>query len=255
MNAPYKVFSVPRDAEAIIVELDFYEIDGWDLQDSIAIFVDGEKISMQFNHAVDEGRREGMTQLGIKWTSVSTEVPQNLGILNFMDQKHHITLEVPSSSKLYSDGEICILLSCVARQSATLSAGWDNIIISIRHGCPLLNAHAVPASTSNPMEVVAGGLTVRPTMKPTNPITKQPTAQPSTQPTIQPTKLITNSPTRQPTSQPIVKPTIQPTRHPTNRPTRCPTNQPIKQLTNQPTRQPTNQPTRQPSRQHTSTLR
>jgi hypothetical protein len=39
--APYKVFSVPVDAETIIIEFDFYEIDDWK-QDNMTIFVDGK---------------------------------------------------------------------------------------------------------------------------------------------------------------------------------------------------------------------
>jgi hypothetical protein len=104
--APYKVFSVPNDAETIVVELDFYEIDQWN-QDSMAIFVDGEQILMQFTHTKDEGKQEGRTQLGVHWTSVSMGIPKLLGFSSSaLDQKHHITIEVPSTSQLYKDGQL-----------------------------------------------------------------------------------------------------------------------------------------------------
>jgi hypothetical protein len=210
MNPPFKVFSVPRDVEAVIVELDFYEIDGWDLQDSIAIFVDGEPISMQFNHSFDEGRREGTTQFGVKWTSISTDMPKNLGFLSYMDQKHHITIEVPSASKLYSDGEIRILLSCVARQSGSVSVGWDNFRISVRHGCPLLNNSNIStgAPALNPFTVPSAGVMItNPTLQPMIPLTENPTSEPTNQPTSQQPS---NQPTKQPTRLPTLRRTLAP---------------------------------------------
>jgi hypothetical protein len=49
---PYKTFFVPRRAETIIMELDFYEIDGWNREDGMAIYIDGEKIAMEFDQNI-----------------------------------------------------------------------------------------------------------------------------------------------------------------------------------------------------------
>jgi hypothetical protein len=138
---PYKVFLVPRTAKRIIIELDFYEIDNWTSGDTMSIFVDGEKLAMTFSEMIDEGRREGRNQLGINWTSMSYDTPKQLGFSNlYMDQKHRITITIPLSTQLYSDGQMRITLSCETKPKATVSCGWDNIKLTALYGCALLNS-------------------------------------------------------------------------------------------------------------------
>jgi hypothetical protein len=139
--APYKVFLVPRTAKRIIIELDFYEIDNWTPEDSMAIFVDGEKLAMTFDQTFDEGSREGRNQLGINWTSVSYDTPKHLGFSSlYLDQKHRITIEAPSTTQLFTDGQMRITLSCSARRNETVSCGWDNVKVNAKYGCTSFNS-------------------------------------------------------------------------------------------------------------------
>jgi hypothetical protein len=138
--APYKVYLVPRTAKRIIIELDFYEIDNWTAEDSMAIYVDGEKLAMTFDQKFDEGSREGRNQLGINWTSVSYDTPKHLGFSSlYLDQKHRITIEVPATTQLYSDGQMRITLSCAAKLNGIVSCGWDNIKLTAQYGCISFN--------------------------------------------------------------------------------------------------------------------
>jgi hypothetical protein len=274
VSAPYKVFKVPMDAETIILELDFYEIDDWN-QDTMAIYVDGERILMNFTHNQDEGRQMGRTQLGVTWTSVSIDIPKLLGFSSsVLDQKHHISIEVPSTSRLYKDGELRLKLWYgVTNPNSTAVAGWDNIKISERHGCSLLDDPSTRAKmkmtsseTSNPADV---SISSTKTISSTNELATETSFFSNwiSFQAEQPTELLTNSSSMgipsnqiiffQPDNSMIIgEPTSQPTKlrtnPPTSQPTKSPTNQPTKLRTNPPTSQPTKLPTNQPTKLRTN---
>jgi hypothetical protein len=94
---PYKEYKVPRDADKVTFEIDFYEIDTWDGgSDDITVYVDGEKIDLGgFSFRVDEGTFSGSTTHGITWRCSSLTRPTQLGFLQgYADQKHRIKIEV-----------------------------------------------------------------------------------------------------------------------------------------------------------------
>jgi len=134
MDAPYKTFSVPREAETIIFDLDFYELESWDLGLDSRIFIDGEQIEWEneFSSDVfsrdDEARLEGTTTNGIKWVCNSLGPPQ--------DRIHHFTIEVPRTSRLYDDGKLRLLLNAgVPDNQEDKTTGWDNVKVTARYGC------------------------------------------------------------------------------------------------------------------------
>jgi hypothetical protein len=188
MPLPYKTFYVPRRAETIIMELDFYEIDGWNLGDGMAIYIDGEVIAMDFDGNIDEGLQTGRTPLGLNWTSVSDGAPKNLGFLKSFDQKHHITIEIPSTSQLYIDGQLRLTLWCGVTLRGSESAGWDNVKVTARYGCSQLK----PIQPTNNITKSS------PTTSPMNPITtsRAPTRHPTT---LLASSATTKAPTKFPT--------------------------------------------------------
>ena len=134
MDAPYKTFSVPREAETIIFDLDFYELESWDLGLDSRIFIDGEQIEWENELSSDvfsrdnEARLEGTTTNGVKW------VCDSLGTLD--DRKHHFTIEVPKASRLFDDGKLRLLLNAgVPGNQEDKTAGWDNVKVTARYGC------------------------------------------------------------------------------------------------------------------------
>jgi hypothetical protein len=134
-----------------------------------------------------------------------------------MDQKHHITIEVPATSHLYSDGQLRLTLSCGAKRNGNAFAGWDNVKVTARYGCSFFNDNG----------------------------TRNPTLKPTSKPTLIPTRL----PTRFPPSvanRPIITkiPTVRTTKQPTNTTTPQPTRSSNKEQTEIPTKQPTTQPTK-----------
>jgi hypothetical protein len=150
VSTPHKIFTVPRDVETIIIELDVYLINtlgeniyGNDIdttKNGITIFIDGEKIFMELVERTTT-KREGKTQLGLTWTFIRNDnpAPQSLGFSTNLG--YHIIIEVPSTSQLYADGQLRLTLGSGVSNNATVSAsaiGWDNIQLSSRYGCSKL---------------------------------------------------------------------------------------------------------------------
>ena len=187
---PFKTYKIPRDAESVVLEFDFYEIDSWNSDstngpDRIFVMIDDDKLDIGvFNVKRDEGVRRGSSENGIRWVSQSQGPPRYIGFRSdktaFMDQVHRITARVPSS--FYStDGKLMVKFQ--TRVTATSvydeSSGFDNIKVTAKFDC----------SSQTP--------------RPTLPLTKAPTLQPTPTPTV--------APTPKPTSRPTDRPTVQPT--------------------------------------------
>ena len=133
MKSPYKTFSVPWKAEAIVFELDFYPLSSWDLDLDPQIFVGGEQIRpvLAFSFSADDiAHLEGTTTNGIKWVCNSLGPPE--------DRIHHFTIEVPRTSRLYDDGKLRLLLNAgVPDNQEDKTTGWDNVKVTARYGCAI----------------------------------------------------------------------------------------------------------------------
>jgi hypothetical protein len=128
VESPYKTFSVPWRAETIIFDLDFYELENWDLGlDPLKIFVDGEVIGLTNVFTRDnEDHLEGTSTIGIRWVCVSSGHSDA--------RKHHFTIQVPKISRLFNDGKLRLKLDAGSNQNGK-SAGWDNVKVTARYGC------------------------------------------------------------------------------------------------------------------------
>jgi hypothetical protein len=133
---PYKTYAVPILAEAIIFSFNFYLIDQWTFDDLLSIFIDGERINIR-----GPDQREGnvtfrgKTGLGIIWKLNNFGPPSNLGFDSFPDQKYFISIEVPRTTKLFSDGKLRLSLQTKTQTASNARSGWDNIKILARYGC------------------------------------------------------------------------------------------------------------------------
>lgn len=139
MRSPYKTYRIPRDAELVTIDIDFYEIDKWEnKKDYAEIYVDGEKMKLgPFEGKVDEGTTSGTTPHGITWTRTSIGKPAYLGFAEKeLDQKHHLTIQVPQNTGLLKDGKLRLTLNANLKGDIKKSsAGWDNVRVGARRGC------------------------------------------------------------------------------------------------------------------------
>jgi hypothetical protein len=131
--SPYKFFNVPIDADSIVIELDFYEIDGWKnattdyrecglSTDCVFVYVGSHKIPVGiFGSERDEGSYDGYVN-GIYWIVESITAPTDLGYGSQMDQKHKITITIPKKSEVYDGGRLKLELETLAT-SGGLSSG------------------------------------------------------------------------------------------------------------------------------------
>jgi hypothetical protein len=248
--APHKTFSVPKNASTILFDLDFYMIDNWLVDEEIWIFVDEERIPIPISASLNPVQQMGNTSLGILWTSSPYGKRINLGFLPYLDQKYHITIEIPTSTNLYNDGNVRLLLRVGNTTTSTKDryAGWDNIKVSARYNCeevmPSPATSTVSVTPKPSASVMTPGLPdpskfpmSTPTLLTLTPITLNqfpttvlsslmPISSPLTKnPTLQPVTLLQallSSVTATPTN--TKPPTIAPTsRLPTTKPTAPPT--------------------------------
>ena len=135
---PYKTYNVPKTANKILIQIDFYEIDSWD-DERANIYVDDWMIDLgTFSSQIDEGFREGSTRSGlIHWTMNSITTPKDIGFGRWFDQKHRIEIEVWKSSDLYTkDGKLELkLTNNLDGNCRHEAAGWDNIVITALNDC------------------------------------------------------------------------------------------------------------------------
>jgi hypothetical protein len=132
---PEAVFDVPPDADTIIVEFDFYEIDEWTGNDNLAIYLNGERMTLgSFSYEIHELTRSGATARGIEWIKTGGPLV-NLGFKpEYKDQVHHVTLRVPQA--VSASGQIVIKFE--AKMSSNIekaSAGFDNMAVVAEYNC------------------------------------------------------------------------------------------------------------------------
>ena len=134
---PYKTFSVATDADEMLLELDFLEIDTWDANDgdSLEIRIDNNPISLGvFDYKVDESGRSG-SAYGISWHMKSLHAPKDIGGNIYNDQIHHVTLRIPNTY-FRSDGQLKVdLRPSVDKGVDNESAGFDNIKLTPIYNC------------------------------------------------------------------------------------------------------------------------
>ena len=136
---PWKYYrDIPTDALYVTLMFDFYEIDAWDKddQDCLYVLIDGNRVNFGiFDQHRDDGPRSG-SEHGITWSIGNSASPTNIGFSSSKDQKHSVTMRIPSS--LFSDGKIKLQFD--TRVTSTNknheSAGFDNIKWVARINCP-----------------------------------------------------------------------------------------------------------------------
>lgn len=144
---PYKSFTVPTNAESVLVEFDFYEIDSWNSDnrygpDNISVLIDNDLLEIGvFNSKTDEGFRHGTSPNGIRWESRSQGPPRHIGFQNggldrMVDQIHHIAALVPSFF-FRADGRITLrfVTDVTASSLRDESSGFDNIKLTANFDC------------------------------------------------------------------------------------------------------------------------
>jgi hypothetical protein len=141
--SPFKTFAVPTNAQVVVVELDFYEIDSWkssEDSETAAIYLNGFiKIDLgNFAEKLDEGSMTSSLPNGITFRRDSLGAPAKLGFKKgSLDQKHRVKIEIPASTNLYdADGRLKLTLDVdVTSKAKDKSGGWDNIKISYKSNC------------------------------------------------------------------------------------------------------------------------
>ena len=213
---PHKTYTVNKNADAVVIEFDFYEIDSWNSDsrygpDCIYVWIDGEKLDLGvFASRRDEGTRRGVTTNGIAWLRQSQGPPRHIGFRDgrdyYVDQIHHITALV--LRKFYeTDGELKLTFNTQVTATTVRdeSAGYDNIVVTEKYDCD----GSTPRPTQQPV-VKTGRPTPQPIVKTPQPTpTKRPTPQPvatTARPTPQPViRTPRPTPTKRPTPQPVAK--------------------------------------------------
>jgi hypothetical protein len=187
----YKVFSVPKNAADVFFDMEFYRIGNWETQDTVVIYVDGEKISITQGLEPNSTVWNGSTTLGIAWNATRFHSSSNVGFLSHTYQRYRFKIQVPARSQLYFDGSLRLLLRTRSKEGSIL--GWDNIKLSARYNCETLNSTSILTPKTSTM--------ITPTRKPTL------YATPSTNP---PLKFPSSSPIVPPTPQPVKSTIIEP---------------------------------------------
>ena len=135
---PFKVYEdIPRNADSVELEFDFYEIDSWEgSNDSVSVLVDEEELMLgTFDQLGNELGRTGGSR-GMTFRIRSQSAPRNIGFGSFRDQIHRVTVTIPRT--YYArDGELKIMFQ--VRVDATdvndESGGFDNIKITAKFNC------------------------------------------------------------------------------------------------------------------------
>jgi len=133
---PYKSYDVPPGADYLMVELDFYEIDSWDGEDCIYVYLNDQELELLlFNFNVDEGYKSGVSTNGIVWVIDSKpNPPAQIGFNAAEDQIHHLRARVPSY--LFVSGVLTMRLATRLNSDKNdESAGYDNIKITAHYNC------------------------------------------------------------------------------------------------------------------------
>lgn len=166
---PVKTFIVPDDATRITVEWDFYEMDQWEGNDSIHAYINDVDLFLGiFNELVDEGTRHGDAKKGISWMSSSNGKPAQIGgSENYLDQKHHIKINVPR--RVYRNNGGLLTLRLAARINDLKwneAAAYDNIKLTAHFDCRTTVSPSAEPSSINRAPPAGKAPTPAPVMSP-----------------------------------------------------------------------------------------
>jgi hypothetical protein len=121
-----KIFTVPSTADKIIVEFDFYSIDGHDEGDKVLIGFQGTFLDLDL--FASSTNTTSVLYNDIEVTIVERR-SYDVGFGNETDEKFHIKLEIPKV--WYSEGELAIGFRVEMNKTATENGGGvDNFEIS-----------------------------------------------------------------------------------------------------------------------------
>ena len=131
---PFKTFAVTPGSDFVTIEFDFLEIDSWDGQshnDSLTIEINGfEVVLAYYNWKVDEKTFSGEAN-GIAWKSVAQGPPEKLGgTEKWVDQIHHITLDIPEAAFIRTNNIDLLLKIRVNSDVGDESGGFDNFSVT-----------------------------------------------------------------------------------------------------------------------------
>ena len=137
---PFRYFSnIPKDADHVILEFDFYEIDSWDYshKDYLCVAIDHRTADLgRFDtHQNENGRSRSPG--GIYFKIVSQAPPRNIGFNDrWKDQIHHITMKIPNRF-FKNDGRIKVVFMPRLNEPDinNESAGFDNIMLTAKFDC------------------------------------------------------------------------------------------------------------------------
>ena len=146
---PKKTYAVPKDADSIVLDYLFYEIDSWDdyHNDRLEVVIDGKTVSLgKFDQNKSEDGRSG-THYGINFSIKSMTPPSNIGKSHYSDQIHHVTMTIPNAF-YESDGKISVQFRMVLNEDLNNeSAGFDNIRLTAKYSCSGGANNCVPSKT------------------------------------------------------------------------------------------------------------
>jgi hypothetical protein len=125
----WKIFTVDTDYDAILLEVDMYEIDAWEStgtsRDYVYLIINNKEINLgPFSVLVDEGLRQGVDG-DIVWQTQSYTPPRNMGFYTDADQKHKLTVTIPK--QYFASGQLRIgFKATMTGDICNESVGWDN---------------------------------------------------------------------------------------------------------------------------------
>ena len=132
---PSKTFTVPVDAEEILLEFIFYEFDNWSRATGDRLWIGVNSVMVDlglFDSKENEGGRFG-TQYDIFFEIGSTDSPRKLGYAYHLDQAHPITMRIPSSYFVLN-GELSISFRPQINRDDKV-AGFDDIRVTALNRC------------------------------------------------------------------------------------------------------------------------
>ena len=136
---PHRDFVIPGSSQRVYFQYDFLEIDSWDGlgangPDTAGIKIEGDEglvdniVYGGYDYRIAEGTWNGVTDNGIIWEVVGDTFENSpQGFLAFQDQRHRVTIEVPS--QFYSDngaGTLRVTLQWTLTGEKDESIGFDN---------------------------------------------------------------------------------------------------------------------------------
>ena len=98
---PFKVYrNIPRDADHVVLEVDFYEIDNWNgntQKDYACIVINDERTDLgRFDENVNKnGRSATRPRSGLSYRLVSRARPRQIGFSPSKDQIHRVFVTIP----------------------------------------------------------------------------------------------------------------------------------------------------------------